>query len=619
MCIRDSECDVVMKGGITSGVVYPGAVVELARRYRFRRIGGASAGAIAAAAVAAAEHGRGTTGGFARLDAVPGELAEHVDGDPFLLRLFRPERQTRPLFDSTIAFLRHGVLRGVLALVRNFWRFPLLAALVAVLAVVLAVWGDVRWPLALAVLAVTPGMAALGLGRDVVAAFGALKDNDFGLCRLGPSAGGKEPLSVWLHRVIQEAAGKPLGEPLTFADLWAPPLGGDETPQELDDRADLLRAAAWDAEKRWIDLQVMTTNLTHSRPMRLPIAVDRFTGAAEDGGGLLFDREEWLRFFPLSIVDHMAAEAEPLSPETQNEIVAAGGPATIRRFPVGGELPVLVAARMSLSFPVLISAVPLLRLRYRSGGAPPTLERVIFSDGGISSNFPVHFFDSPLPTRPTFALNLTGFERGEAPDPQYPCASVEEPPEPSYQARERWKEIGSMGAFFIAIKDAMQNWRDNAQARLPGFRDRIATIKLAAGEGGLNLAMDADKITELNARGRCAGEGLRELFSSEPRPTKRWNDHRYTRLRVALSVLEQFLRSVEHGYTAAGDQVTTPYPDRLALGGNAPYPLEPPALLEFAIETMREYVELAGRWGETTLADENLPHPRAVLRIVPPV
>ena len=29
-------CDLVMKGGITSGVVYPLAVVELARKYHFK-------------------------------------------------------------------------------------------------------------------------------------------------------------------------------------------------------------------------------------------------------------------------------------------------------------------------------------------------------------------------------------------------------------------------------------------------------------------------------------------------------------------------------------------------------------------------------------------------------
>jgi hypothetical protein len=36
------SCDLVMKGGITSGVVYPMAVVELAKEYRFECIGGTS-------------------------------------------------------------------------------------------------------------------------------------------------------------------------------------------------------------------------------------------------------------------------------------------------------------------------------------------------------------------------------------------------------------------------------------------------------------------------------------------------------------------------------------------------------------------------------------------------
>ena len=47
-----SLCDIVMKGGVTSGTVYPLAIVELARQYRFSRIGGTSAGAIAAAVTA---------------------------------------------------------------------------------------------------------------------------------------------------------------------------------------------------------------------------------------------------------------------------------------------------------------------------------------------------------------------------------------------------------------------------------------------------------------------------------------------------------------------------------------------------------------------------------------
>ena len=57
------SCDVVLKGGITSGVVYPHGLCELARTYRFSNVGGTSAGAIAAAGAAAAEHGR-EHGGF---------------------------------------------------------------------------------------------------------------------------------------------------------------------------------------------------------------------------------------------------------------------------------------------------------------------------------------------------------------------------------------------------------------------------------------------------------------------------------------------------------------------------------------------------------------------------
>src|SRR6476469_8431880 len=57
------NCDLVMKGGITSGVVYPKAVVRLARRYRIRSIGGPSVGAIAAALTAAAEYWRQTHAG----------------------------------------------------------------------------------------------------------------------------------------------------------------------------------------------------------------------------------------------------------------------------------------------------------------------------------------------------------------------------------------------------------------------------------------------------------------------------------------------------------------------------------------------------------------------------
>jgi hypothetical protein len=64
---------------------------------------------------------------------------------------------------------------------------------------------------------------------------------------------------------------------------------------------------------------------------------------------------------------------------------------------------------MSLSFPILLSAVPLYaydqeaECEFREQHPPA---RCWFSDGGICSNFPMHFFDSPLPRWPTFGITL---------------------------------------------------------------------------------------------------------------------------------------------------------------------------------------------------------------------
>ena len=122
------DCDMVMKGGITSGVVYPLAVCELATKYRFHSVGGSSAGAIAAALCAAAELGRASEkGGFHRLASLPKYLA----GNDYLLKLFQPSQKTRPLFNLLVFFLNHraseqnpGFLGWILAALRETWRAP---------------------------------------------------------------------------------------------------------------------------------------------------------------------------------------------------------------------------------------------------------------------------------------------------------------------------------------------------------------------------------------------------------------------------------------------------------------------------------------------------------------
>src|SRR5258708_40197727 len=91
-------CDLVMKGGITSGIVYPNAVLALAKEFRLKNIGGTSAGAIAAAVSAAAalgdrrkydkkalDHTRDEMG-FEGMGAVSKSLAT----EGFIYSLFQP-------------------------------------------------------------------------------------------------------------------------------------------------------------------------------------------------------------------------------------------------------------------------------------------------------------------------------------------------------------------------------------------------------------------------------------------------------------------------------------------------------------------------------------------------
>src|SRR3954471_9413676 len=122
------EPDMVMKGGITSGVVYPLAVCELAKRYRFRNLGGSSAGGIAAAFASAAEYVR-DTGGFQRLATLPLALGTNLEG------LFKPSPNTKPVFNVLKAAInkKHSgfVKKIVIALtaVRAQWVWSLASAI----------------------------------------------------------------------------------------------------------------------------------------------------------------------------------------------------------------------------------------------------------------------------------------------------------------------------------------------------------------------------------------------------------------------------------------------------------------------------------------------------------
>ncbi len=155
-------------------------------------------------------------------------------------------------------------------------------------------------------------------------------------------------------------------------------------------------------------------------------------------------------------------------------------------FPPAENLPLIVAARMSLSFPGLISAVPLWQRDFTLEEAEKNkLRRCLFSDGGLSSNFPIHFFDKLLPNTPTFAISLDAFNKKSAKKdpvwlPQSARSGINLPIQP----------IDGIFGFVMRLIDSAKDWQDNLQSTLPGYRERIVHIVLKSDEGGLNLAMD---------------------------------------------------------------------------------------------------------------------------------
>jgi len=522
----EKECDIVMKGGITSGVVYPRAVCELAREYRLRSIGGTSAGAIAAGLTAAAElrRQRGSAAGFLALSRLPDLLQKN------LTSLFQPAAATRPLFEVLLLWLQPvGVLLKVARTMGKVLRFHALAflggalagALLFLLLVAAPSAGLRPMPAALVFLlfAGASGLA-VAVAAGVVGGIRAIEATSYGLCP-GLGTDEKHPaLTTWLADALDQIAGKQAGEgPLTFGDLWKGATQDDPALAE-DDPA-----------KRAVDLQVMTTNLTHGVPERLPFKSRLF----------FFAPEELRKLFPEKIVGWMEENPRLPSGHGKSELKI---PDNLRRLPDPAHLPVVVAARMSLSFPILISAVPLYVVDRIWNRETETWDarfaRCWFSDGGIGSNFPVHFFDHLVPARPTFGINLRPFPPGREENKDDQSQNVWFPTRAGQGISPTFTEIKGLFSFLATILDTMQNWVDNTQMRLPGYRDRVVHVHLTDQEGGMNLTMPEEVIKALAERGEAAGRKLATEFD--------WDSHRWTRYRTAMDQLRGKLGSMHRVY-----------------------------------------------------------------------
>ena len=489
------QCDMIMKGGITSGIVYSYAILELARRYRLRSIGGASAGAIAAAFAAAAEYARrnGDAGGYVRLQQRSRQLPA------IMPRLFQPEPAHAPLWYLVIAAMSRngGIMRRLLPQVLQVAGFAALAGVLIGVGCYLAEQSGAVILLAGLLAALTALLGGLWIASGPVRrTLTSLRDTDFGLCSGMTQSGEDAPgLTEWMHEALQYIAfgDTPNRRPLTFGDL-----------------------DGVDGEPLSIELRMVTTNLSMRRPVTLPFLPES-----------AYDPQEWASLFPQDVLTYLASNSR-----AQERWHPGSG---LHLMPDAAQLPVIVAVRMSLSFPLLFRAVPLhqpdvgraLIGRFLqmpqvadepdgSRASLPTV-RMLYSDGGISSNFPVHFFDAPLPTRPTFAISLAGLPADLDSGGNrviVPTGSQDGRVAPA-------SPIDSLAAFGWSIISSAKDWQDQLLSEIPGQRERIATVFLASNEGGLNLAMSSARSTKLMQFGQIAGERIGTVFS--------WDEHLWRR------------------------------------------------------------------------------------------
>jgi predicted acylesterase/phospholipase RssA len=562
----DRYCDVVMEGGITSGVLYPVAVAELSKAFRFRSIGGSSIGAFAAAVTAAAEYARrrGSIDGFSLLERLPASLAQEKHDETHLFWMFRPEPGTRRLYEIFISTLnRVGWTGPVFAAVRAAfcqysgaaWIGVAIATLlfVACLAMVvaLAIAGVLEggWLLTLlSVLAILGCLAAyIGLAAIaasigvVVAALGdvrrGLVPNGFGLCRGGPrvlsDTGAPDPeleplpLTVSLHRLIQACAGRtqPDAAPLTFEDLWnAPGFPPAWLPQ---------------TRQHSIELQLYSTNLTHGRPYRFPAV------PGDDMGRLFFRKEDLKDYFPQSVISHLLGHAVPYAPHTSSDPSVENVPSDILELPQE-KLPIVVAARLSLSFPLLISAVKLWAIDYETPKPNRGMKPCWFSDSGLCSNFPIHLFDAFVPRWPTFGISLhtrSGIRKEQRvwlPDLHYQGrGDLRNPSDPETVS----SPIAKVANFLLSIWLATWRWNDMTLMRMPGVRDRVVRIFLEEGEGGINLRLPPQEIMQLAEKyGRPAAAAFLKKFVDGPA----WDEHRWVRVNSLLVALRERVTAVSY-------------------------------------------------------------------------
>jgi hypothetical protein len=344
-------------------------------------------------------------------------------------------------------------------------------------------------------------------------------------------------------------------------------------------------------EAAGIELKMMTTNLSVRRPYTLPFSVH--PDHPERDGRYSFKIDEWHGYFPQRVMTWLL----------EHTIEVPRNPG-YRYLPDTGNFPVIVAVRMSLSFPLLLSAVPLYRQdwTYCDPTERDQLRRCIFSDGGISSNFPIHFFDSLLPTRPTFAIELEKYS-----SLRLKSTRDEDRVYMPKQANQGFllpiDPIDSLAGFLGAIVDSARNWQDNLQRILAGYRERTAHVALTDNEGGLNLNMDPSLIAELNHLGHVAGTRMLGFDLKE---------HQWRRFLVAYARLEDTFERMNTSYTGGFETFLNTYPP------NTQSYKPTQQWFDEVHARLRQLIAVTASWKEHPLRTKgDIPRPDTDLRITP--
>ena len=637
----DRYCDLVLKGGVVDGVIYPGVLLELARGFRFQSLAGTSVGAIAAALAAACEYARrfGSDAGFNDvLRTLPRELGEKPTFGPHatvLRALFQTVPSLQRPFDLAVAVasVRMGEFWStLLAELARRYRNELVSGFLAAAAVLLicnpTTWRvgaevlnslqtgcglshpsqsiifDWLWNLGFAILTCLAGGVFAAVAMVCFALYKEYQSlaaqPGFGFCSgLSTNAGQSDGLTEWLHRGIQGAAGLPLSRPLTFKDLWRAPGGPAGTARHPVAKS--------------IDLRMMTTCVSHGRPYELPL---------EDRSVRLFFRpDQWSKYFPPSVIAHLVRTSQPYT-EARRDVARGAGTGNQRqpdqynspdpqdqpcpcRLPDGtlgkctgkpgcktlfelplGEMPVLVGVRLSMNFPILFQAVPVWaidheggRIRQHEDKLPAfQFKEAWFADGGVTSNFPLHIFDSPLPAWPTFGIYIA--ERARRRNEKGDLELGKDGQKMKYDVTtfhttgrsEKWDDFDDAGSdgkakpsaasrfsrYLTGLVVTAKDWADNANLRMPGVRDRVAIVyKNDQTNGGLNLNLDGQKIWNLAYdNGTGAGRKLARKFlpgevTDNPalEGSAAWCDHRWVRFNAYLAAIKTHIS----GFTQAAN------------------------------------------------------------------